>query len=176
MGLVVLVTAMLLVPPFYQAEAQTNSGLGSDRATYKSHAEKGVVLDFEGNVITEEEISRIKTNQKVWVYTASGAAISLGTSFFVVSMIARSSDRGIKDTIVYTGTAAGTLLGTFFFARAGRNKDRQMAIDRIRLERFESGTHEELLRETRTRDKLLQEIERIKREVEKRSDIEKDME
>jgi len=43
-----------------------------------------------------------------------------------------------------------------------------MAIDRIRLERFEAGTHEELLKETKERDKLLQEIERIKREVEKK--------
>ena len=168
MGLVVLAAAMLLPFPFYQAQAQTNNGLGLERVMHESSAQKGAVVDLEGKVITEEEISREKTQQKFWVYTLSGAVISLGTSFFVASMIARSSDKGIKDAIVYSGTAAGTLSGTFFFARAGRNKDRQMAIDRIRLERFESGYHEEFLKETKKRDKLLQEIERIKREVEKK--------
>ena len=114
MGLVVLVTAMLLVSQFYQAQAQPNNGSGSDRVMGESSAQKGAVVDLEGKVITEEEISREKTQQKFWVYTLSGAVISLGTSFFAASMIARSSDKGIKDAIVYSGTAAGTLSGTFF--------------------------------------------------------------
>ena len=63
--------------------------------------------------------------KRVWRYAISGGIISLGVSYFASSMASRNLDEDKRDTVIYGGTAAGTVLGTLIFAKIGANKDRK---------------------------------------------------
>lgn len=121
------------------------------------------VLDLKGNLISEEEIARNKTNKNFWLFTISGGVLSLGTSFFVSSMISRASDDGNRNAITYGGTAAGTAIGTLLFSRAGAHRDREFAIQKITLERIGQQVKDEVA-ESKRKAEIQKEIERIKQE------------
>jgi len=121
--------------------------------------------DADGALISEKEIAKVKTNKNFWLYTISGAALSAGASFFTSSMIARASDNESNAPLVTTGTIAGTLVGGFLFSRLGINKDREDAIESIRLVRS-SDNLKKLDNEKTKQEKIQQEIDRLKSERE----------
>jgi len=93
------------------------------------------VVDLDGKIINEKDIKQAKGNKNFWLFTLSGGALSLGTSFFLSSMASRAADEDAHDTIVNSGTAAGTLIGTWLFARAGKKRDYDQAVATIRVKR-----------------------------------------
>jgi len=121
------------------------------------------VLDPAGRVVREEEISQKRKNKNVWLYSAGGALLSMGASFFASSMISRAGDKENDDPIIVAGTAIGTSVGTFFFARAGRKKDRQHAIQEILAARG-SAASVEAASEKQRRENIQKEIDQIKRD------------
>ncbi len=129
--------------------------------------------DADGNLISEREINKAKTNKNFWLYTISGGALSAGVSFFASSMIARASDDDSNAPLVTSGTIAGTVAGGFLFSRLGSNKDRQEAIESIRLTRSSENLNN-LDNERAKKEKIQQEINRLKSEREAQdSELEK---
>jgi hypothetical protein len=124
------------------------------------------VLDLKGNVISESEIQSRKGSKNTMLFTLSGAGLTLGASFFLSSMISRADEEN-RDPIIYGGTAAGTALGTYLFYRMGKRKDREAAIEEIRLSR--GGLGESLIEQERQRKQELEkEIERLKKQVQEK--------
>jgi len=95
------------------------------------------VFDDKHEVISEWEIhDRIDHDNRL-LYTIGGAGLSFGASFFLGSLMHRNlSDSDNRDEILWGITGAGTILGTWLFRHAGVNKDREIAIDQIREERY----------------------------------------
>jgi hypothetical protein len=122
--------------------------------------------DINNRLISEKEIESVRTAVKRWRFTVSGALISLGTSFFASSMLSRATDEESREPIIYSGTAAGTALGTWLFYRIGAKKDRAAAIDRIREDRADRNLAEEILKEQKRKEKLKQEIDSLKVKME----------
>ena len=73
--------------------------------------------DF-GNAISENEISDVKTNRNAAIFGFGGGLLSIGTSFFVGSLIAQNMDDG------------GSVL-----IKAGKQQDRKEAALKIRNQR-----------------------------------------
>ena len=88
--------------------------------------------DF-GNAISENEISDVKTNRNAAIFGFGGGLLSIGTSFFVGSLIAQNMDDG--GSVLLGTTAAGGILGTLFFIKAGKQQDRKEAALKIRNQR-----------------------------------------
>jgi hypothetical protein len=94
---------------------------------------KAPVSDEFGRGITEEEIRLVQTGRKTAVYGIGGGTLSLGFSFFAGSLLGHASSNG---GAMLAGTAAlGTALGSALFLRAGQQRDRQAAIEAIRIKR-----------------------------------------
>ncbi len=124
------------------------------------------VLDLRGDVISESEIEAQQGSKNTMLFTLSGAGLSLGASFFLSSMISRA-DEDNRDPIIYGGTAAGTALGGYLFYRMGKRKDREQAIEEIRMSR--GGLGESLIEQERQRKQELEkEIERLKKQVQEK--------
>jgi len=131
---------------------------------YPGCAKRGIVKDDAGKIIPEEEINRNKGCTNFWLYTIGGGALSFGVSFFIGSLIERST----KERALLTGvTAGGTIIGTTIFALKGREEDRQEAIEKIKRQRRLEA--ERLLKQEEERQRRIKaEIERLKREKEEK--------
>ena len=126
--------------------------------------QKDVEQDAVGKIISPWEIEERTGNKNKLLYTFGGMGLSFGISFFLGSLIYRGIDDVEKGkTAMWTTTGIGTVLGTFLFARSGAKKDRQLAIDKIRKERYELA-QKKAEQERIKRKKIMQEIERLKRE------------
>lgn len=99
---------------------------------------KPPVSDEFGRGISEEEIRSVQTGRRAAVYGVGGGSLSLGFSFFAGSLLGHSSANG--GAVLAATAALGTGLGTAFFLKAGRQKDRQAAIETIRLRRRNAAT------------------------------------
>jgi hypothetical protein len=123
------------------------------------------VVDFNGKIINEKEIEQAKGNRNFWLFTLSGGALSLGTSFFLSSMASRATADDAHNTIVYSGTAAGTLIGTWLFARAGKKRDYHQAAAAIRAKRGGSPA-QTLETEKAKQQRIRKEMEELQKERE----------
>lgn len=157
------------------------------RSSIRSIMLKPPVYDDFGRGVSEEEIESVQTNRNAQIYGIGGGVLSLGTSFFIGSLIGESGN-----TVALCAGLGGTL-GTYLFIRAGISKDRRDAVYRICEERKKSGYgkerdkqenknieelnkiiakekyEQEMLR--RKREKLLKELEQEKKEKKKFMDI-----
>lgn len=139
------------------------------------------VTDASGVIISEWEIQQRQRSKNFYIYMAGGAALSFGTSFFIGSLINRSMDdeeQGEKAMWVTTGI--GSAVGTFLFSRAGRQRDRSIAIEQIREQRFRMAKERyekeqskrkqvrtELEKEKQERARQEAEIQRLKEQIQK---------
>lgn len=122
------------------------------------------VLDRSGKVISEQHIKKESNHKNALLFTISGGVLSLGTGFFLSSMISRAMGDENRDAVIYGGTAAGTALGAFLFSRIGARKDRNQAIERIRQERYQKS----VLQERKRKEELEKEINRIREQLEEK--------
>ncbi len=140
-----------------------------------------VVYDGAGKIIPESEIQEYKQNKNFLIYTLGGAGLSFGTSFFIGSLIHRGMDDDANGRkVMWATTAVGTTVGTFLFAKSGKRRDRTVAIESIREQRFNlvkeqfenqkkkrSDVKNALEKEKSEHAKKQAELERLKKEVEK---------
>jgi hypothetical protein len=128
------------------------------------------VYDEAGVPISEQEIQREKKSTNLALYAIGGGALSFGLSFFLGSLASRASDD--DKAILWGSTAAGATIGTVIFAKLGANRDRLMAIERIKDRRQKRASEElESERQRRARieaEKRALEAERIRQEEERR--------
>lgn len=138
------------------------------------------VYDSFGNGISELEIDKYKTNKNAVIYGVGGGALSLGTSFFLGSMLAADSSR--DGGAILAGSMVGLgMPGTLLFIRAGMAKDRKDAIEKINDKRISAKLEEtrgsdpaqtdrmkELKKEKEKQEALRKERERLLKELEKK--------
>jgi hypothetical protein len=125
------------------------------------------VYDGLGDVISEWDIQATKNNKNLLLYTIGGAGLSFGMSFFIGSLIHRNMDDTKKGSQMLWGTTAvGTAVGTYLFARTGNKRDRYLAIEKIREERFEAARNQ-VKDQKKKHDSIQQQLEKEKAEREK---------
>ena len=141
-----------------------------------------VVYDGAGKIIPEREIQDNKKNMNFLIYTIGGVGLSFGASFFIGSLMHRGMDNEANGRkVMWSATALGTMVGTFLFARSGKNRDRTVAIESIREQRFNlvkeqfenqkrkrSDVKNALEKEKSEHAKKQAELERLKEEIEKK--------
>ncbi|MFQ5770103.1 MAG: hypothetical protein ACE5HX_06180 [bacterium] len=129
------------------------------------------VYDEAGKPISEKEIKQYQKNNKFLLYTFAGGALSFGTGFFLGTLLDRGIDDARNNVALWGTTAGGTLIGTVIFARQGKLKDRNDAIETIKENRKNAAT--KLLTEQKSKrqqiNEKLKELEKVraKQEAEK---------
>lgn len=125
------------------------------------------VYDGLGEIISEWEIRETRNNKNLLLYTIGGAGLSFGTSFFIGSLIHRTMDDSEQGRKMLWGTTAmGTAAGTYLFARTGKKRDRILAIEKIREERFKAARNQ-VDDQKKKHDSIQQQLEKEKAEREK---------
>ena len=133
---------------------------------------KTPVYDDFGRGISEEEIQSVQDNHNAVIYGIGGGALSLGTSFFIGSLVGHNMEEG--GTVMAAAMAVGGGLGTLFFINAGKAKDRQEAITKIQEKRRLS---EYRKKQVKTEKKSSEDIKRlIKQEKEKQEKLREERE
>lgn len=164
-----------------RVDRNASSVLKINRDDIASMSSNEAVYDASGSIISEWEIDERQGNKNFWIYTLGGAGLSFGASFFIGSLINRGlDDQEQGEKVMWTTTAAGTSVGTFLFARSGKKRDHNTAIEEIRETRFKSAKdrfetekskrkviHQELEKEKSERAKQEAEIERLKEQIKK---------
>ena len=89
------------------------------------------IYDSNENIVSEKEIAKNMDSSNRMLFAISGGLLSAGASFFTSSMVSRGAGEESQDGVTYGGTAAGTILGSYLFYRAGANKDRQKAVQQV---------------------------------------------
>jgi hypothetical protein len=181
---VMLVSGNKVVGTLFKIEPHQLTILQEDRklrpiakSSIRSIKRKPPVYDDYGRGISEEEIASVQTNKNTVVYGIGGGALSVGTSFFLGSLAGQDSVSG--STVLTASVIGGGGLGTFLFVRAGKAKDRKVAIETIRDKRRsaeispeedENATPEELQKrldaEKKKQEELRKEREKLLRELE----------
>ena len=127
------------------------------------------VYDYKKNVISEWEIEHNQGSKNTILYTVGGAGLSFGASFFIGSMLHRSiSDAEYRNTALWTTTGVGSAIGTYLFARTGKNKDRQASIMDIRERRYAIAQKEANMHKKK-QQKVRSELEKAKRDRKKQN-------
>lgn len=123
-------TVMSIEPYQIVLQGKKDETVTVQKSAVRTIKRKQPVLDDFGNGISEQEIQHAQTKRNTLIYGIGGGALSLGASFFLGSMIANASERGGAGLAATAG--GGTVLGTALFLHAGKNKDRQTAIRKVR--------------------------------------------
>jgi len=132
-----------------------------DRNNIASVRTKPAIYDEQGEIITEDDISRIKTHKQMTLFTIGGGALSFGASFFIGSMVQRSLlDDDTNSAPRIAITAIGTVLGSTFFAITGNKRDRNTAIEIIRDLRA-SKTENTIVDEKTRREEINKELNQL---------------
>jgi hypothetical protein len=122
------------------------------------------VFDGDNRIISEKEISQYKTNHNAVLFTISGGLLSMGTSFFLSSMLSRVAGDEQRDAIILGGTAAGTAAGAILFHRMGARKDRDTAIREIKYNRALEKGAGDVTKPQDQKIKIDSELDQIRRE------------
>jgi len=124
--------------------------------------------DEAGRLITEREIDSVKTHRNLVLYSIGGTALSFGASFYLGSFVRRHVNTG-EDVALWGITGLGTAAGLATFSRAGANRDRLMALEKIKDYRKEQAA-KELQRQKSKREQLEEELRRLKEEQRKKQE------
>lgn len=109
--------------------------------------------------ISEAEIEKYKTNRNTWGYALGGAVIG-GASGLVVALPLWLAD--VNGVPPYFVAGAGAVVGSIYFAFRGQEKDKEIAVQKIRyLRRTDRKLQEELEKEKNR----LQKIEEEKKQL-----------
>jgi hypothetical protein len=122
------------------------------------------VFDGAGEIIPEKEIASRETSKNRLLFSLSGGVLSLGTSFFLSSMLSRALGDDQRDAVLYGGSAGGTLVGVWLFHGLGRGKDRQQAIQEIRQERASHKGVLDLQGVTKKREQVQSELDKLRQD------------
>ena len=162
-------------------EIKYNSLIRINRNEIASISAHNLEYDGTGKVISEQEIQETKRNKNLFLYTVGGMGLSFGASFFIGSLVHRSTDDTEQaNRLMWGTTALGTVAGTYLFAKSGRNRDRILAVETIREQRFNlarkkydsqkmksSAIRQQLEKEKAERQRQQEELNRLKQRAKK---------
>lgn len=117
--------------------------------------------DESGRIITEEEISQVKTNKNATIYTIGGGALSFGTSLFLSSLIYRGTEDNFK--VLNPVSIGGGIVGTAVLFWQGKKRDKMLAIERIKDQR-KLAAESELESKKAEKTQLQKQLEELKNE------------
>lgn len=183
---VTLVSGRKAVGTIYKTEPHQITLVMKDRklraipkSSIRTIMRKTPVYDDFGRGISEEEIASVKTNKNAVVYGIGGGALSCGVGFLLSSTAFKDDEN--SGTIIPAATAGIGGVGTYFFVRAGKAKDRKEAImmiqEKRRMEKVETQgklnqspeeVKQKLLDEKKRQEGLRKEREKLLRELNKK--------
>lgn len=132
-GATLVGTVVQIEPYQIVLQGKNNETFSIQKTTIRSIKRKEPVKDDFGNGISEKEIQSRQTHRHTLIYGIGGGVLSMGISFFAGSLVGNASSKGGP---VFAATfAGGSILGGSLFLHAGKNKDRQTAIERVKDER-----------------------------------------
>lgn len=120
-------------PYYLEIKTQANRDTLIPKGAIRSLYRKPPVYDDFGKGISEEEIRIHISRKHTTIYGIGGGLLSFGISFFMGSLISQSVDQGSR--ILAATTVGGTGVGTWLFIHAGKRKDRNEAIQAVRIQR-----------------------------------------
>ena len=135
------------------------AGLCALTLGHSACASRMALVDEKNQPITKAEVATKKTNKNFMLYTVGGGALSFGVSFFVGSMIHRSTNSEDR-TALWAITGAGTALGTALFAHNGKIRDFNHAVEAVKDSRQE-GIHDNIVKEKHKQDTLAEERKKL---------------
>ena len=118
--------------------------------------------DNFGYPISEAEITKFKTSHSTWGYAIGGAVIG-GVTGLIVGLPFWYAEIGTISP--YFTAGAGAVVGSIYFAIKGQEKDRNVAIEKIRNTREVNGDLDKQLEDEKKR---LKKIEIEKKQLEKK--------
>ncbi|GAB4363904.1 MAG: hypothetical protein Kow0042_02100 [Calditrichia bacterium] len=110
--------------------------------------------------ISSAEIERTKTNQNTFGYAVGGAVFGGATGLIIALPLWYADVEGIPPYFV---AGAGAVVGSIYFALKGQEKDRDVAVQKIRYSRQRERDLQEQIEKEK---KQLEELEKSKKEIE----------
>lgn len=135
------------------------AGLCALTLGHSACASRMALVDEKNQPITQEEVAAKKKNKNFMLYTVGGGALSFGASFFIGSMIHRSTNSEDR-TALWAITGAGTVVGTALFAHNGKVRDFNHAVEIVKDSRQE-GIQENIVKEKQKQDTLAEERKKL---------------
>lgn len=135
------------------------AGLCAVTLSHSACASRMALVDEKNQPITKEEVAAKKTSKNFMLYTVGGGALSFGASFFVGSMVHRSTNSDDR-TVLWAITGAGTVIGTALFAHSGKVRDYNHAVEAVKDSRQE-GIQENIAKEKQKQDTLADERKKL---------------
>jgi len=121
-----------------------------------------VIYDDLAYPISQAEIEKYKTNKNVWIFGIGGAVIGSAVGLAVSLPFWL---KGIGDVPPYFVAGAGAVIGSVFYTFRGQEKDRELAVQKIRYIRK---TDRELQRQLEEEKAKLEAIKKEKKELEQK--------
>ncbi len=140
----------------------TALGLCALTLSYSACASRMALVDEKSQPITKEEVAAKKKGKNFMLYAVGGGALSFGASFFVASMIHRSTNSENR-TPLWVITGAGTALGTALFAHNGNVRDYNHAVEAVKDSR-QQGIEQNIAQEKKKQDTLTEERKKLEDE------------
>lgn len=122
----------------------------------------GIVYDYKAYEISEAEINKNKGSRNTWGYALGGAVIGAATGI-AIGLPLWYAD--IDQVPPYFIAGAGAVAGSIFFAFKGQDKDKELAIKKIRYSRM---TDQEIQRQLEEERKRIEELKQQKQKLQEK--------
>ncbi len=127
--------------------------------------------DIKGNPISDAEIEKFKTSKNTWGYGLGGLVIG-GAGGLVLGLPFWFAEIG--DIPPYFTAGAGAIAGSIYFALQGQEKDKRIAIEKIRyLREREYQLQEQLAQEKNRLQQLQDTTEQLREKLKNKDEKEK---
>lgn len=146
-------------------------GLCGLTLSYSACASRMALVDEKGQALSANEVAQKKTKKNFALYTIGGGALSFGASFFLGSMVHRSTNSDDR-TALWAITGAGTVIGTVLFAHNGNVRDFNHAVEIVKDSR-QQGIEQDIEKEREKQETLTAERKKLEDER-KRQEVERE--
>ena len=122
-------------------------------------------FDLRGNQISDAEVEKYKSNRNSWGYAIGGAVLG-GVVGILIDLPLWHADVGIAPYFV---GGIGATAGSIFFGVRGIQKDREMAVEKVRyLRERQNELENEMTEEQRQLAEIRKEAEELKKKIGKK--------
>lgn len=122
----------------------------------------GIIYDYKAHEISEAEINKNKGSGNTWGYALGGAVIGAATGI-AIGLPLWYAD--IDQIPPYFIAGAGAVAGSIFFAFKGQDKDKELAIKKIRYSRM---TDQEIQKQIEEEQKRIEELKQQKQKLQEK--------
>lgn len=120
--------------------------------------------DFQANLISNAEIEKNRSNRNSWGYAIGGAVLG-GVIGIVIDLPLWHANVGIAPFFVGGITATA---GSIYFGIHGTQKDREIAVEKVRYLRERKELENQKIEEERRLDEIKKEAEELKKKISSR--------